>query len=239
MINRLIHFLCDRHIHFLSASTIYNYLRSDPDGFFRDLDDRNRKTRPTFMQRDFGSFNSSHKKKLKRAVVNIDENIKYDKLLRRELFTWNIDPDTFLDIPWVFALMTTNQYESGMAHTRGIIIFISTNTLSSPHIEGTLLHEKIHVFQKLYPTPVRHALTQKGYRLVSTNVKYPTRMNPDIDKNYYIHPKYDVVMTAIFSDPIHPASIKDVVFPMDNIRLEHPFEECAYEIQDLYTARCI
>lgn len=137
-----------------------------------------------------------------------------------------------------FAYVDTS-YENGLPHTRDNIIFLSTNTLkqSKEQLTVTILHEFIHIYQRVYQTEFREALLKEGYTIWRKRSQYPrVRSNPDLDDTIYMHPKGFIMVTIYASNS--PTSISDVINP-DDYEYEHPNEEIAHEIANGYLKRSL
>jgi len=227
------------NLYVLQKKEIETYLAADPDSFMRSLDTMNKTARqihtPSFIAGHFCNINRAEHKRITNATRTVDNMLqKENGSLHEALERWKISYTQLIQIPWVIGVMATNSYERGMSHTRGIVIIIHRKVLASQALESTLLHEKIHVYQKMFPSVIDEVLTKKGYFQKSCAIYQ--RLNPDTNTSTYHHPKYDVPMYASFKDSSMLQSISDVVFPMNDMSLEHPYEECAYEIQRAYEA---
>ena len=85
-------------------------------------------------------------------------------------------------IPWKIAYIPGIKYEHGLPHTRNDVIILTITY----HLFTTLVHEKVHLYQKRYPNDVEIYLLQKGFERVRKREKKDyIRANPDIDKWIY------------------------------------------------------
>ena len=126
-------------------------------------------------------------------------------------------------ISWKIAYIPGLKYEHGLPHTRNDVIIITKPT----HLFTTLVHEKVHLYQKKYPDDVELYLLQKGFeRLRKREKKDCIRANPDIDQWIYKRGKriYKCVYKSKFPD-----SIEEVT----SFMFEHPFETMAEDIEKL------
>ena len=141
--------------------------------------------------------------------------------------SWNLDAAALEQLPWVFAKTSGSAYEDGLPHTRAPhVIFVSSSTLllRDKALAKTLLHEKIHVYQRLHPEKTAAAIVGAGYtktRRLRRDVPL-IRANPDLDEWIYMDPKKREMALVYNCDT--PDSINDVAEGE-----EHPYEAMAYE----------
>jgi hypothetical protein len=178
-------------------------------------------------------FNAIQITKLERCVNKADEFLKlyvYENILNCKQLA---------RIPWKFAL-TDKDYEEGLSHTREDVIFLSLYTLNDTiandsndhHLISTLIHEKVHIFQR-YNSSVMEKLIQKlGYKesIYENRLK---RSNPDINDKVYMNAGGEVMMITYSSDM--PTGINDI--KSNSYVMEHPYEKMAYDIGNEYTKR--
>ena len=142
-------------------------------------------------------------------------------------------------IEWRFIIMKGTRYENGFPHTipggtggkstggystggkstSGYIVLFREmlGTLLS-----TLIHEKVHLYQRMYPEETLEWIRQRFRPLRKRSRR--GRANPDIDDIVWQDHTGAVYETCYRSD--HPRSISDV--KGEN---EHPLEEMAYQIE--------
>lgn len=133
-------------------------------------------------------------------------------------------------IKWNIALTDSDDYEEGFPHTRNKIIFLPRSILKSENIVSTLIHEKIHVYQRFNRLSVEKVLTNNGY----TNIGYKhnvekIRTNPDINNFLYTDQEGKKMMLVYTSD--NPENINDV---KQYGEYEHPYEMISYVIENIY-----
>ncbi len=141
-------------------------------------------------------------------------------------------------IDWVFAKLN-NSIENGFPHTLGNVIFVSSHTLQTEHFVKTLIHEKIHVYQRLFPE-YTHALVHMywGYTTHSRKTDIDdARNNPDLDEFVYSSNGKSAFYMR-YND--NPTNLNDAsVFSVVNEVYEHPFERMAYQISEcVYKEQC-
>lgn len=213
---------------FLSNNDIIYFINNDPDNYlsnlsFADLYARKVKNINDYKKNTINNIYYPSKKEKKRLykLYNKTNHILYQKY-----------PD-ISNIKCKIAITQNNIYENGLPHTRSNIIFLSDNILylTDNQIIKTLIHEKIHIFQRYNPYHqyIIDFLDNNGIkRFMKKNeyIKtYPLlRSNPDLDEWIYIN-KFNTLACSYNSN--YPKSIEDVNCDQLN---EHPFEMMAYSI---------
>ena len=93
------------------------------------------------------------------------------------------------NLNWVFAFMS-NDYEEGLPHTRGNIIFISPIIIEydKNQLIKTLIHESIHIYQRYNKEIIDNYLKSNGFIAIKNrNSEKLIRSNPDLDEFIYNH----------------------------------------------------
>lgn len=168
-------------------------------------------------------FSEEEKQHMRRLVKNADELLKP--------FT-NINA-----VPWRFVKLCCIM-EGGFPHTQLTYIFVEQSFFLTKHWKEadqitTLIHEKIHVFQRLFPLQT-HMLVQRawGYRACGLLKSKPdARNNPDLNGLMFCHGGEPSYMAYGKDTPVHLNDC-DVSGPDAH---EHPFERMAYEISEHIT----
>jgi hypothetical protein len=149
-------------------------------------------------------------------------------------------------LPWKL-MLTTNEYEEGLPHTRADYIFISPATLAESYLDlvETLIHEKIHIYQRRYLREkvylaqlkeevylTEYMVSQMGYKKSKrrSEATCDLRANPDLDDWIYRDPKTNQEQFLCYRSA-QPTGISDVI---GDPHKEHPFEWIAYEISKRY-----
>jgi hypothetical protein len=132
-------------------------------------------------------------------------------------------------IPWKIAMFDP-VLENGFPHTHGDIIFLPKAFFTKPAnpLERikTLIHEKIHVYQRLYPAETNHLIINiqqssiRQFRQQHSNAAL-LRSNPDINDIIYDDNAGEEIVSLYTSD--QPSSMIDVIDKKD-----HPYELMAY-----------
>jgi hypothetical protein len=187
---------------FLTADQSYRLLIRDADGYFKSLLQRHlvaRKSKNTdeyFARIKTLNFTDVQKTRFGKCMVEADAFFQKD-------FYTNQYGLKIEKIPWKFALTSGNTYEFGYPHTRTDTIFISDEIFRKNDIDitRTIIHEKIHLDQKLNPEKYDRIIVDMGLNRKG-DLDPKRTANPDIDKydyagsiNVYRHPYEEIAYT--------------------------------------------
>lgn len=132
-------------------------------------------------------------------------------------------------LPWTIAVTKGNgsAYEYGLPHTRGDVIIIPESAVvESDDFVDTLMHEQLHVYQKMYPEDFQKYLDSEGFvrhcwRREIQNVA----ANPDADE--WVYSKDGEVFVGQYTGG--GANYKSVTFkPINHARYDCPQEYAVY-----------
>jgi hypothetical protein len=230
-----IEFFDEKNIYFLSANETYNVLIKNSDKYY-----------DSFFENDYKARNilniNEYLEKIKKSVNEFDDKqrkkiIKSINLSKEKINKINeiwIDINKFNEIPWIIGCIKGKLYENGLPHTRDNVIIISSENVDKYTIEKlmkTLVHEKIHIYQKMYPKDCEIFLNKLSFKKYKLREKSDNiRANPDLDKWIYkdINGK---IYQAKYND--NPKSIEDITYlPFNNQSFEHPYEKMAIHIEN-------
>jgi hypothetical protein len=221
---------------FLKGYELYKILKEDNDNYYKTFFDNDFYSRKIKNINEYieliksspTDFNDSEKLKLTKCIKEADvffENI---------FFEW-FDGKKSVTIPWVLGIVKNKLYENGLPHTRNNIIIISKdniNDFTELKLTKTLIHEKVHIYQKIYKNEVITYLKKNNF------IKYKKksnldniRSNPDLD-NWIYKDSNNNILKAVYNN--NPSSIEDIKYlPINNQSYEHPYEKMAIEIEKL------
>jgi hypothetical protein len=138
-----------------------------------DLQVRKSNNKNEYLKRyqlGYEPFTMEQKKKLLHIVSIINNNInKYTN---------------FKNIKWTFVKIDTH-LENSFPHTIENVIILSNNFFNGS-IESqinTIIHEKVHIYQRMYPEYINILYTKWGFRKTDININN-NRNNPDLKYNY-------------------------------------------------------
>ena len=230
------HYHNNNNIYFLNKNQLYNFLKHDEDKYFEsfyknDYISRNIKNIDHYLdliKESVSDFDNNEKNKIIKAIYEVNQffsNIKYN---------W-FNGEYANQIKWIFGTVKNKNYENGLPHTRNNIIIISKNDIknySHDKLIKTLIHEKVHIYQKIYKLHVQIYLKQNNIKIFKKrDEKDNTRSNPDLDNYIYIDSNNNIYK-AIYNK--NPKSIEDIKYtPFPNQSSEHPFEKMAIFIENL------
>jgi hypothetical protein len=227
----------ETHIHFLSADETRDLISSNADGYFErftqnDLRARNVATLEQYISGfNCAEFTESNKDLIYDCVAEIETIIVKDPYV-----DW-VDSDKFHAIPWKIGLVADDSYEYGLPHTRVDTILINKRSLIKTDRKdfiNTLIHEKLHVYQKLYPADFQKYLDHHGF------VKYArygslrdVAANPDTDEYVYMKKSglEKVVYCGKYDFSTGKTGVKSIVHqPIDDPKYDHPRELAVYNL---------
>jgi len=231
----------NRLVKFMTANETRNFLASDADGYFStlstwDLIARKAIHDMSYRKRSAAAaldFNAYQKALIMESVVDADtfliELASSNGSACNSKLAASIDFEKVAEIPWVVALTDGSKYEDGLPHTRANIIFLSTSVFNQPdRITKILVHEKIHLYQRMYPEHIMQILSNNGYLRWKNRTGVPRiRANPDVDPYIYIDSTTESPMLAVYSSD-KPSGINDIV--LEHTDHEHPYEKMAYDV---------
>ncbi len=219
---------------FLNKTQLETFLINDNDNYYKTFNETDFKVRNILSINDY-------KINIKKSCIdinkdNIDKLTKYINIADNIIKKIKIDGFDGLkcsNIKWTIGMITGLLYESGLPHTRDNVIILPDTLLSifntQNSIVKTLIHEKIHIYQKMYPDDIKVYLTKNGYTKYSKRISVPnTRANPDLDEFIYMD-KNNKIMRAVYKENAN--TISDVIIePINEYMYEHPLEYMAYII---------
>ena len=219
-------------ISFLSKTELYNHLEKNEDGYFNTFHENDYRVRKVSniqeylpqIQKSVCDPSPDIQEKIKKNIYFIQEKISNQNNYN------GIHVPTFLALPWKIGCIQGTLYENGYPHTRSDVIILNVNAIhemSDKSLCRILIHEKVHVYQKMYPQEMDSYLVSKQIFPLRKR-DYSDKLipaNPDL--NQYIYHGY-----GAFYDK-SPSKFKDVRYLNDSSSSEHPLEEMAYEWQKI------
>lgn len=156
-------------------------------------------------------------------------------------------------IPWKLAKIDAS-LENGFPHTLGDVIILSDAFFSRPieDMIATLIHEKVHVFQRLYPKETSDIVKAMGFQKYDIDKKeLPYRSNPDLPHSCYGTHDGPIIqlysnnpITLFDSKPVLIKPNKEVTITAHDLgipsyvhQVEHPYEIMASIVPELALQR--
>lgn len=220
----------DIHVNILDSKQTAEWLANDPDNYVQTMSSYD------LIARAANSY-SDYLKRISAAAYEVtkwesDVIVNAVAVVDRYIAKKKVVSPYLLDIPWVIAVTRGREYEDGFPHTRQNIIFINDALIRSSSLASTLLHEKVHVFQRMYPAEMDTWMAGRGFKKWKLRKSEPlSRANPDLDDWIYIDSRTDRAMIALYNSEV-PKGITDV--RLSNVAFEHPYELMAYETAEAF-----
>jgi hypothetical protein len=221
---------------FLDKDSLTEILLEDNDNYYKK-----------FYKYDLYARNvkniEEYKLNIKKSTIDLtkiqkDKIIEVCELINTKIKNIDIDgfdEDKFNKIIWKFGAIKGKLYENGLPHTRNNFIIISdekVNNYSEEKLTKTLIHEKVHIYQKNYINDIKIYLNENNFIKIKEREKSDNiRANPDLDN--FIYHDNNLVYTAKYNSET-PKSVEDIIYNYDYSQSsEHPFEKMAIEIENI------
>lgn len=229
-------FMTEPSIIFMNPHDVHRFMSLDEDRYVEEMSSADFHARKALNANDYIeksradtiAFTFEEKELLKQAILKANRFL----LSYQDDFIQSYEMNR---IPWKLAL-TKGYYENGLPHTRMNIIFLPKSLLnqSIDTIVQTLIHEKVHLHQRIYKERYQKMLILKNYQIVGKrNHQYRIRANPDVDEYIYYHPDHFIMVENYRS--LTPKDIQDTEQLGLHTKYEHPYEEHAYQVAEKYS----
>lgn len=193
----------------------YNYFTNMSDLNLEIRQIKNKQEYLNNIQYHFYDLSILEKFILKRAIYkaqNILNKIKYPGF-----YSYKIK-----NIPWLIGCSKNKKYEFGFPHTRKNIIILNIDNLYDNNLYKTLIHERIHIYQKLFPNDIQKFLNYFNFKKISKLTKND-RVNPDTDD--YLYQRNNIIYQCKINDNNNTVKCTN-----KDPKYEHPYEFMAYKI---------
>lgn len=229
-----------RHINFLSREDTARFILGDYDHYARNLSVFDLRARKSSTAHVYSSVSSMHTDDFVDSEKNILTQAAYAadaffNSLVGEKRVPGLESHVITTLPWFLAKTTGDVYEGGFPHTRSHIIFLTDKHVHPGAdleiLTRLLIHEKIHVYQRIYPTHINEYLSYINCQPHSERRIYEfIRANPDVGAWVYVCAN-QAELTKYEYNSTNPKGITDVKRASG---MEHPFEDMAYYVASLY-----
>lgn len=159
----------------LNPSETRDFLLSDADGYIQSLSPDDLSARGFANKDEYINYLKNAEYVECPNLENVIEEA--DALIDRLEDSW-LNKEKLQALPWIIAISPA-RYEFNLPHTRGQVIMLP----SSPVGSDTLVHEKLHVYQKTYPKDFEKYLKKEGFQICKR--RFNRSANPDADKQIY------------------------------------------------------
>jgi hypothetical protein len=212
-------------IKFYNSSELSNVLKLDNFNYFTNMSDLNLNIRKINNKNDYLNNISYHfytlsfleKIMLKNAIYkaqNILNTINYPGF-----YSYKIK-----NIPWLIGCSKNKKYEFGFPHTRQKIIILNIDNIYNKDLYKTLIHERIHIYQKLFPNDIQEFLNYFNFKQIG-KLTDKDRVNPDTDE--YLYKRNNIIYQCKINEN------NNVKCTNQHPKYEHPYEFMAYTIVEL------
>jgi len=238
----IIHFIINyyqvNHILFLDKNELENFLIKDPDHYYQSFSKKDLSMRKISSDEDYHfiikksckDFSVYEKNKIIGCVSNVDS------ILKKVNEPW-FDGVKACGSQWKFGCVSGKLYEGGLPHTRNDVIILPEYAITNytdAELSRLILHEKIHVYQKMYPQDIdKYTQYHHFYKKMRREEVDGARANPDLDEWIYNDSNNQYYMALYKADS---SNITDVTFYPNNSHFyEHPYEKMAYDMEKKLT----
>jgi len=224
-----------QNVIFLNKYELSSFLIKDKDNYYKSFHEKD------LIVRKISNINE-YKEKIRTSTSDFSpyqkEKIlfcteKLNNTLINVKYPW-FDGKKAIQTPWKFGSINGSDYENGLPHTRSDVIIlpqVAIDNYSYQELTKLILHEKIHIYQKMYPKDIENYIQHnKYYKFKKRSEVIDSRANPDLNEWIY-NDSNNNTFVAIYNS--NPKSISDVTFYSNNNKNEeHPFEKMAYEMSE-------
>lgn len=234
----IIHFIINyfqfNHILFLDKKELQHFLIKDTDHYYNSFSKKDLSIRKISSPDDYHyiiekstkDFSVYEKNKITNCVSNVES------ILKKINEPW-FNGMKACQTQWKFGCISGKLYEGGLPHTRYDVIILpeyAVTNYTDDELSKLILHEKIHVYQKMYPKDIdKYIQYNHFYKKIRRNQVDGARANPDLDEWIYSDSNNQTYMALYKADS---SNITDVTFYPNNSHFyEHPYEKMAYDME--------
>jgi len=241
--------LINMDVYFLSKEEIREFMVKDEDKYVNglskyDLYARKIETKEKYIDKIKEQGKNCNIIEKMKIMYCINEVNKYlDRIDNKKMndILFNIldkeDINAIKKIKWNIAKMDEG-YEDDKPHTRNNIIFITNKILNdndNKELMKTLIHEKLHIYQRYNVRRMNEIINKMGYIKMYTREEYIKenkllRSNPDVNDTIYYDIKNGRLCVGMYKSN-EPLNIGDINEEIDD--REHPYEEMSYMIEKI------
>jgi hypothetical protein len=224
---------------FLSSDETQAILNNDADHYYQTFNKVDLKLRKSKNVHDYlakiANSGCEGKEENKEKIIDCIEKVQRKLEPMRNDTIEGVHIDKFLNLPWRIGFICDKVYENGLPHTRGDVIIFNNVDVQRHNIVETcrlLIHEKVHVYQKTYTEEFRKNIQNEYQKIDEMRDNNTSPSNPDVDDYVYKRKSDGQLMRSDYKNK--PSSFRDISFPKNDHKLEHPNETTAYSLQELY-----
>ena len=226
------------HILFLDKKQLQDFLMKDNDHYYKSFSKKDLSMRKISSTEDYHRFIEISSRDFsiyeKNKIINCVYNV--ETVLKNINEPW-FDGAKACKTQWKFGCVSGKLYEGGLPHTRYDVIILPEYVLlnyTDAELSKLILHEKIHVYQKMYPKDIdKYIQYHHFYKKIRRNEVDGARANPDLDEWIYNDSNNQSYMALYKAGS---SNITDVTFYPNNSNFyEHPYEKMAYDMEKRLT----
>lgn len=220
------------YITFLNKVDLYHLILSNHSFYQRfqphDYHARNISSIPEYMEKikpEMCEFSITEKLYLVKCTKLADQRLK-------RVFLTGFDGEKAAKMKWKIGCISGKRYEEGLPHTINDTIIIERSIIqhySVKDLVDTLIHEKVHLYQKKYKEDVLRYLTTYFKAIDKRTVDKKMRVNPDTDDIIYQEINTNLFYHLPYKSD-KPLGIND---GLSNFSMEHPLEKMAIDIEQM------
>ena len=223
-------------VYFMNKNEVAKFFKDDSDNYVKNLSNLDIIALKSSSKDDYinKSISDISDFTFRDKSILIDACNKADKFLSTFNGEKHINFKKIADMNWKLAKTEGKWYEAGYPHTRQDIIFITPDVINHKEVVRIMIHEKIHVFERLFPNEILEWMNMEGYTPYKNFKDYPMgRSNPDLNGIVY-KDKFGNETIALFKN-MNPKGIDDSYYPGGkDWKYEHPYETLAYKVDYAY-----
>lgn len=212
------------NIYYLEKYKLEKLLKSDFDNFYDTISECNLQLRNINNKYHFINnigCNIYYPSKYEKKIINNAIIKAHNKL--KNINYIGFDYNKFKKYPWIIGISIGDNYEFGYPHTRGNIIILNYNNIYNNDLYKTLIHERIHIYQKTFPDDIKYFLKYFNFK-IERKKEFDDLHNPDTDNLIYSS-----------NNIIYECKIKNnkLCYTNESSEYEHPYEFMSYKITNL------
>jgi hypothetical protein len=213
---------------FIKSNELGLFLIKNEDKYYNTFNKFDMKVRNINSIEDYNA-------KIMKSVINPNKDVMIrinkliDKILQLNMNYNYFNKKKIDNIKWKIGFIKGKEYEHGLPHTRSDTIILPieyVNQINNYKLMKLLLHEFIHIYQKININDVDIYLQENNYTVSQkrSNI-HNIRANPDVNDTIYKKNNHECY--AIYED--NAITVSDIIQYGD---YEHPYEEMAYILSD-------
>ena len=231
--------------HFMSKEEFRAWLEADPDFWAASHNDinlsvKNSRTPEEFLQLCMNyatDFSWRQKLKLIAACKKAENFFRTFGRSKYNIGFEGIDFNTLANMKWEFACYKDREIEAGCPFTRMNVIHFcqpDLNDMSLQDLTRTVIHERCHTYERLYPGDLEIWMKAKGFVRWKRSSEEPLYKN-NPDNPPWIYKDFEGREMYMKFTSEKPKNFWAIHYPVDGVSAsESPYETLAYLLDYLY-----